>query len=102
MWIDQRDMHADKNSETNWNVSIHFIGLRGPSGMERAGNQMVLSPVGGGAGEAQWLAYLLPYPAAPGSIPRVPKKISDEIFFIVADVNQWCCLDESGQLIEPR
>ena len=53
MWIDQRDMHADKNSETNWNVSIHFIGLRGPSGMERAGNQIFLSPAGGGGGAGE-------------------------------------------------
>ena len=49
------------------------------------------APKGGwvGGGIAQWIAYLLPDPAAAGSIPSVP-------FFIgtivdVAEVNQRCC-----------
>ena len=43
---------------------------------------------------AQWLSYMLPEPAGPGSIPRVPD---------VAEVNQRRCLDDSGlkMLIEP-
>ena len=39
---------------------------------------------------AQWLAYLRPDPAAPGSIPRLG----------LAEVNQQQWLDESGQCLE--
>ena len=46
-----------------------------------------------GGSIAQWLAYLLPDPAAPGLIPSVPrKKIVD-----IAEVNQPGCLVERGQ-----
>ena len=37
--------------------------------------------------ETQWLAYLLPNPAAPGSIPSIPKKFSEEKIVDVA--GQW-------------
>ena len=37
---------------------------------------------------AQWLAYLLPDPAAPGLIPCVPKRISEGKIVDVAEVNQ--------------
>ena len=43
---------------------------------------------------AQWLAYLLPDPVAPGSIPIIPKKI------YVAEVNQQRCLKERGQWLK--
>ena len=43
---------------------------------------------------AQWLAYLLLDPAAPGSILRVPKKISEERVVNVGEENQWCCLEQ--------
>ena len=49
---------------------------------------------------AQWLPYLLLDPAAPGSIPSIPKKISDEKIVIVAEVNQLRCLEESGLWLE--
>ena len=39
---------------------------------------------------------LLRDPAAPGSIPSIPKKISKQNIADVAEVNQWCCLVESG------
>ena len=45
---------------------------------------------------AQWLAYLLPDPAALGSIPSNTKKFSEEIFHD----NQWCCLEESGHWLD--
>ena len=44
--------------------------------------------------------YLLPDPSAPGSIPSVPKKISDQKIVDVAEVNQRRCLEESGQWLE--
>ena len=37
---------------------------------------------------------------APGAIPSVPKKISDEKCVNVAEVYQWRCLKESGQWFE--
>ena len=37
---------------------------------------------------------------APGAIPSVPKKFSDEKCVNVAEVNQWRCLKESGQWFE--
>ena len=42
------------------------------------------------------LAFL---PAAPGSIPRVPKKIQKKNDRC-CEVNQWRWLDESGQWLE--
>ena len=49
---------------------------------------------------AQWLAYLLPNPAALGSNPSISKKNSEEKIVDVAEVNQQCCLGESGQWFE--
>ena len=49
---------------------------------------------------AQWLAYLLPDPAATGSIPSIPGVFSVEIIVDVAEVNQWCWLEESEQWLE--
>ena len=40
---------------------------------------------------SQWIAYLLPDPAAPGSIPSVPD---------VAEGNQQRCSEESEQWLE--
>ena len=54
----------------------------------------------GGGSIAQWLAYLLPDPAAPGLIPSNPEIVSDENIVGVAQVNQRSCLDESGQWLE--
>ena len=48
---------------------------------------------------AQWLAYLLLDPAAPGSIPSVPPKDRGKIID-VAEVNQRHWLDQSGQWLE--
>ena len=45
----------------------------------------------------QWLTYLLPDPAAQGSIPGI---CSQEKIVNAAEVNQWPCLEESGQWIE--
>ena len=49
---------------------------------------------------AHWLGYLLLDPAAPGSIPNVPQKISQGKNVSVSEVNQWRCLEESGQWLE--
>ena len=38
--------------------------------------------------------------AASDSIHSAPKKISEEKIVDVAEVNQWHCLDESGQWLE--
>ena len=38
---------------------------------------------------------LVTHSGAPGLVPGVPSKIVD-----VAEVNQWCCLEESGQWLE--
>ena len=38
-------------------------------------------------------------PAASSSIPSIPEIFSEE-FFYVAEVNQWCWLEESGQSLE--
>ena len=46
------------------------------------------------------LAYLLPDPAAPVLIPRVPEIFSDNKIFHVAEVYQWCWLEESGLWLE--
>ena len=56
------------------------------------------SPNPGGS-IAQWLAYLLPDPAALGLIPSVPKKISVETIIDVAKVNSQGCVEESGQWV---
>ena len=40
------------------------------------------------------VAYLLPHPAAPGSIPSIPEIVN------VAEVNQRCCLKESGEWLD--
>ena len=37
---------------------------------------------------AQWLADLLPDPAAPGLIPSIPKSFSREKIVDIAEVNQ--------------
>ena len=43
----------------------------------------------------QWLAYLLSNPAAPGSIPSIPNKFSEENIEDAAEVNQRHCFEES-------
>ena len=44
---------------------------------------------------------MLPDPAAPGSILRVPEIISEMTKFVAAtEVNQQRCLEESGQWLE--
>ena len=50
--------------------------------------------------EAKWLAHLLPGPAATDSLPSIPEKFSDDKIVDVVEVNQWCCLEESGQWLE--
>ena len=47
-----------------------------------------------------WLRYLLPDPAAPGLIPSIPQIVSEEKTVNVAEVNQWCYLEESGLRLE--
>ena len=54
----------------------------------------------GGGIIAHWLAYLLPDPAAFGSIPSIPKKISEEEIIDTAQVNQQRWLEESGLWLE--
>ena len=44
--------------------------------------------------KAQWLAHLLPDPTAPGLIPSVPKKNSEEVLPMLLR------LKESGQWLE--
>ena len=46
---------------------------------------------------ALWSPYLIPVPGAPGSIPSILKKCSEEKIVDVAEVNQWHCLEESEQ-----
>ena len=46
------------------------------------------------------VAYLLPYPAAPGLIPSIPPKNSEENIVNVAEVNQRRWFEESEQLLE--
>ena len=53
-----------------------------------------------GGSVAQWLAYLLPDPAALGSIPSITKKNSDEKNVGVAEVNQRRGMEESEQWLE--
>ena len=52
--------------------------------------------------KAQWLAYLLPYPAT--QLPRVRFLVylffSEENLFDIAEVNQQCLLEESGNWLE--
>ena len=40
------------------------------------------------------------FQAAPGSIPSIPATFSEEDIVDVADVNQWHCIEESGQWLE--
>ena len=49
---------------------------------------------------AQWLAFLLLDPGAPGSIPSISGIFSAEKNVDVAEVNQQCCLEESVQWLE--
>ena len=53
-----------------------------------------------GGSIAQLLAYLLPDLAAPGSMPSITQKISEEKIVDVAEVNQWRSSEESGQWLE--
>ena len=39
-------------------------------------------------------------PSVPGSIPSIPKKISEDKIVDVAEFNQWRCLEESQQGLE--
>ena len=48
----------------------------------------------------QWLAYVPKDPAASGSIPSVPEKISEEKIIDVAEVNQRPSKEESTQWLE--
>ena len=50
--------------------------------------------------KAQGLAYLLQDPAAKGLIPSIPEVFSNKRIVNVAEVNQWRCLEESGQWLE--
>ena len=49
---------------------------------------------------AQLLAYSPPYLAAPDSIPSIPVIFSEEKIVNIVEVNQQCCLEESGQWLE--
>ena len=53
-----------------------------------------------GGSKAQWLAYLLPYPAALGFIPSIPNKNSEEKNVNNAEVNQRSCLEQSLQWLQ--
>ena len=44
-----------------------------------------------GVGVAQWLAYLLPDSAAPGSIPSIPENFSEEQIVNGAKIDQQSC-----------
>ena len=48
----------------------------------------------------QRLAYLLPDPAVPGSIPSIPKNFSEEKIVNVVYANQRHWFEESGQWLE--
>ena len=39
-------------------------------------------------------------PAGPGSIHRVPDIFLEDRIVNFAELNQWCCLEESGQWLE--
>ena len=49
---------------------------------------------------AQWSAYLLLDPAAPGLILSISGIFSEEKIVNVAEVNQRCCLEESVKGLE--
>ena len=49
---------------------------------------------------AQWLAYLRPDPAAPGSIPSFTGILSDQKIIDVAEAIQWRRLKESERWLE--
>ena len=53
-----------------------------------------------GRSRAQWLAFLLTNPTAPGLIPSIPKKNSEDKIVNVAGVNQWACWEKSGLWLE--
>ena len=50
--------------------------------------------------KAEYIEYLLPDPAALGSIPSIPAISSEGKIVDVAEVNQQHCLEESGQWLE--
>ena len=52
---------------------------------------------GNSAGIEQWLAYLLPDPAAPGLNPSIPQKISEFPFSMLLRLINGAC----KMLIEP-
>ena len=60
------------------------------SALKKMNNNMI--NVGGQ--HSPTVAYLLPHPPAPGSIPSIPEIVN------VAEVNQWCCLKESGEWLD--
>ena len=49
---------------------------------------------------AQWLAYLLPGPSARVRYPLFLKEIAEEKNVDAAEVNQRCCVQESGKWLE--
>ena len=50
--------------------------------------------------EAKWLARLLPGPAAPGSVPSIHEKFSDDKIVDVVEVNQWSYLKQTLPWLE--
>ena len=46
------------------------------------------------------VSILAQYTVCQGSIPSIPEKFSEEKIVAVAEVNQWLCLEESGQWLE--
>ena len=50
--------------------------------------------------QSGWIQSLLPDPAAPGAIPSVSNKFSEEKIVDVVEVSQQSCLEESGQWLE--
>ena len=59
--------------------------------------QIWVGNVGHGGSIAQWLAHLLPDPAALGLVPSIPEIFSEEK---IVNVRQMNCSDESGQCLE--
>ena len=55
---------------------------------------------GGGGNIAQWFAYLLPDPAAPGLIPSIAKNISEEKIVDVPEAHHQRRLEESGEWLD--
>ena len=77
-----------------------FVQIRAPRNglLTRVLVAKILTWKRGGGSIAQFLVYLLPDPAAPGSFPS--KKISEEKIIDVAEVNQWRWVEESEQWVE--